>query len=158
MYIQVRSRGCSCRVSPDFIHCLSLFFFFKQKTAYEMRISDWSSDVCSSDLEGAPRTLEKPGECASSAIPRSRAPFLHPRKLAETLDAPVREVCIQNVGSMRSIAAPRPCDNVGRFRHDPSPPPALRRRGSPAGVGPPNPRSWSWLYGDRKSTRLHSRH
>src|SRR3546814_4441951 len=29
-------------------HC---FFFFKQKTAYEMRISDWSSDVCSSDLE-----------------------------------------------------------------------------------------------------------
>src|SRR3546814_13419280 len=29
---------------------LSVFFFFKQKTAYEMRISDWSSDVCSSDL------------------------------------------------------------------------------------------------------------
>src|SRR3546814_2217541 len=28
------------------------FFFFKQKTAYEMRISDWSSDVCSSDLNG----------------------------------------------------------------------------------------------------------
>src|SRR3546814_2100506 len=28
----------------------SFFFFFKQKTAYEMRISDWSSDVCSSDL------------------------------------------------------------------------------------------------------------
>src|SRR3546814_6990380 len=30
--------------------CVCLFFFFKQKTAYEMRISDWSSDVCSSDL------------------------------------------------------------------------------------------------------------
>src|SRR3546814_7643037 len=29
-----------------------MFFFFKQKTAYEMRISDWSSDVCSSDLGG----------------------------------------------------------------------------------------------------------
>src|SRR3546814_10111225 len=29
---------------------LLVFFFFKQKTAYEMRISDWSSDVCSSDL------------------------------------------------------------------------------------------------------------
>src|SRR3546814_2562372 len=29
---------------------LCIFFFFKQKTAYEMRISDWSSDVCSSDL------------------------------------------------------------------------------------------------------------
>src|SRR3546814_20092147 len=32
--------------------CLCCFFFFKQKTAYEMRISDWSSDVCSSDLHG----------------------------------------------------------------------------------------------------------
>src|SRR3546814_8714509 len=30
---------------------LCIFFFFKQKTAYEMRISDWSSDVCSSDLK-----------------------------------------------------------------------------------------------------------
>src|SRR3546814_2557971 len=29
---------------------VSFFFFFKQKTAYDMRISDWSSDVCSSDL------------------------------------------------------------------------------------------------------------
>src|SRR3546814_5984637 len=29
---------------------IGFFFFFKQKTAYEMRISDWSSDVCSSDL------------------------------------------------------------------------------------------------------------
>src|SRR3546814_7129151 len=33
-----------CRISGVFL------FFFKQKTAYEMRISDWSSDVCSSDL------------------------------------------------------------------------------------------------------------
>src|SRR3546814_2120319 len=30
-----------------------MMFFFKQKTAYEMRISDWSSDVCSSDLRGS---------------------------------------------------------------------------------------------------------
>src|SRR3546814_4417805 len=33
-----------------FIYIDWFFFFFKQKTAYEMRISDWSSDVCSSDL------------------------------------------------------------------------------------------------------------
>src|SRR3546814_1374977 len=35
------------------VFCLfvGFFFFFKQKTAYEMRISDWSSDVCSSDLK-----------------------------------------------------------------------------------------------------------
>src|SRR3546814_8389609 len=32
------------------ICCFFVFFFFKQKTAYELRISDWSSDVCSSDL------------------------------------------------------------------------------------------------------------
>src|SRR3546814_2255829 len=42
------------------------FFFFKQKTAYEMRISDWSSDVCSSDLGGVPGDLGKaidPARC-----------------------------------------------------------------------------------------------
>src|SRR3546814_1101609 len=33
-----------------FYFCVILLCFFKQKTAYEMRISDWSSDVCSSDL------------------------------------------------------------------------------------------------------------
>src|SRR3546814_8061133 len=33
------------------------FFFFKQKTAYEMRISDWSSDVCSSDLLSSRRGM-----------------------------------------------------------------------------------------------------
>src|SRR3546814_1104231 len=32
------------------MQCFDFFFFFKQQTAYEMRISDWSSDVCSSDL------------------------------------------------------------------------------------------------------------
>src|SRR3546814_4505727 len=44
-----------------------LFFFFKQKTAYEMRISDWSSDVCSSDLS----------KCASAKIaPRTEECFM----------------------------------------------------------------------------------
>src|SRR3546814_10482442 len=40
---------------------LLFVFFFKQKTAYEMRISDWSSDVCSSDLG-------EPAECALAGI------------------------------------------------------------------------------------------
>src|SRR3546814_2865709 len=42
---------CVC-LSLVFAACSHIyyFFFFKQKTAYEMRISDWSSDVCSSDL------------------------------------------------------------------------------------------------------------
>src|SRR3546814_13781838 len=38
------------------------FFFFKQKTAYEMRISDWSSDVCSSDLLVATDLIERQAE------------------------------------------------------------------------------------------------
>src|SRR3546814_7343257 len=43
---------CSTFEVPFLGCCSVLFFFFKQKTAYEMRISDWSSDVCSSDLRG----------------------------------------------------------------------------------------------------------
>src|SRR3546814_6336053 len=37
----------------------SFFFFFKQKTAYEVRISDWSSDVCSSDLVRSLRLIDQ---------------------------------------------------------------------------------------------------
>src|SRR3546814_20217581 len=41
---------------------MMVFFFFKQKTAYELRISDWSSDVCSSDLlAAAARRGARPG-------------------------------------------------------------------------------------------------
>src|SRR3546814_1641176 len=45
------------------------FFFFKQKTAYEMRISDWSSDVCSSDLFGIVRGI------ALALLPRQAMPL-----------------------------------------------------------------------------------
>src|SRR3546814_6368912 len=53
------------------------FFFFKQKTAYEMRISDWSSDVCSSDLRALQaaraqlrRAMERhqPGQARSAPL------------------------------------------------------------------------------------------
>src|SRR3546814_9052886 len=46
-----------------------LFFFFKQKTAYEMRISDWSSDVCSSDLSAEPARYS-PAPSPSPSPPR----------------------------------------------------------------------------------------
>src|SRR3546814_5177926 len=59
---------------------VSLFFvFFKQKTAYEMRISDWSSDVCSSDLVlhiAAPRPAP-PGGIATHRIVRTVEPLAH---------------------------------------------------------------------------------
>src|SRR3546814_2010236 len=45
-----------------------LFFFLKQKTAYEMRISDWSSDVCSSDLGDEAQVLDR--ACAQQGLPR----------------------------------------------------------------------------------------
>src|SRR3546814_4567589 len=47
------------------IAALCIFFFVKQKTAYELRISDWSSDVCSSDLGGLDMTLFEVDEAAN---------------------------------------------------------------------------------------------
>src|SRR3546814_11219745 len=65
-------------------------FFFKQKTAYEMRISDWSSDVCSSDLwlasqkrKLSPATYDK----AVRMLEANVFPWLGSRPLAE-IDAP----------------------------------------------------------------------
>src|SRR3546814_19171523 len=70
---------------------MSFFFFFKQKTAYEMRISDWSSDVCSSDLPPPsepeiPRACRYPTPHGISAVaardrrqtPRPDQPRRHP--------------------------------------------------------------------------------
>src|SRR3546814_4163649 len=52
----------------------AVFFFFKQKTAYEMRISDWSSDVCSSDLTGTPAVGRDPQRRHAGAVERARWP------------------------------------------------------------------------------------
>src|SRR3546814_14704566 len=52
----------------------SNFFFFKQKTAYEMRISDWSSDVCSSDLSGRRHVTRR----AHTSFWRARSKTLRP--------------------------------------------------------------------------------
>src|SRR3546814_4993443 len=52
------------------------FFFFKQKTAYEMRISDWSSDVCSSDLAGVAEAVDVLGESAAAGLAGQREPAL----------------------------------------------------------------------------------
>src|SRR3546814_2140456 len=57
------------------------FFFFKQKTAYEMRISDWSSDVCSSDLG-----IDASGLPRGGGEPRQEVEII-PSCRRETLDA-----------------------------------------------------------------------
>src|SRR3546814_4179046 len=63
--------------------CCFYFFFFKQKTAYEMRISDWSSDVCSSDLD--PRDQEGAG---ADGRRRRRRQDAHPLRRDHGVDDP----------------------------------------------------------------------
>src|SRR3546814_4972940 len=78
------SSGCqfSCGIVllVYFIMFYYVFFFFKQKTAYEMRISDWSSDVCSSDLVRSVRragfTVPRCGEVTDLTDHRGRTPHL----------------------------------------------------------------------------------
>src|SRR3546814_12568067 len=57
------------------VYPLRWFFFFKQKTAYEMRISDWSSDVCSSDLYRMPPTEGRYGLVYTTGHEASAARF-----------------------------------------------------------------------------------
>src|SRR3546814_1411560 len=83
--------------------------FFKQKTAYERRISDWSSDVCSSDLFGAERVRKQLGDaegaadriaCHADEAHRALADFLqqfrtddlHPRIAGGLAHAPGHEI------------------------------------------------------------------
>src|SRR3546814_4376765 len=76
------------------------FFFFKQKTAYEMRISDWSSDVCSSDLEVAARAIEQDvvryADCLVGAVAR-QASHRFARNLAGKLLEIGRASCRERV-------------------------------------------------------------
>src|SRR3546814_4329670 len=68
-----------CYIDYVILYCLLGFFtiycvfFFKQKTAYEMRISDWSSDVCSSDLSIADSNASMAGDMRSQIRERIMA-------------------------------------------------------------------------------------
>src|SRR3546814_7293974 len=63
-FVSSRDLVCYLFLSLCFAMFFCIFFFFKQKTAYEMRISDWSSDVCSSDLNP---WIEAYAECVGVA-------------------------------------------------------------------------------------------
>src|SRR3546814_16286887 len=94
------------------------FFFFKQKTAYELRISDWSSDVCSSDLKGA--VLGDALDCArrmvgpdlhttapAAAADQDAAGFEHLHCLTQYLAAyadPLRQVCLRTQPFLTTLA------------------------------------------------------
>src|SRR3546814_10866792 len=80
------------------------FFFFKQKTAYEMRISDWSSDVCSSDL----RALSAIGEAdrvllmVDASAPEAQDPLALWPEFLESNPAPNQVTLIRNKADLRS--------------------------------------------------------
>src|SRR3546814_3871863 len=75
------------------------FFFFKQKTAYEMRISDWSSDVCSSDLMKVPiATAQVAAKCRP--LPTLLMPnSMTPRKPARSEERRVGKECVSTCRS-----------------------------------------------------------
>src|SRR3546814_4502752 len=78
MFSFVLCSGCFLSLVFLCFVLLFFFFFFKQKTAYEMRISDWSSDVCSSDLDGR--------------IAGEMAPYVAGRQTAEEVVSATRAV------------------------------------------------------------------
>src|SRR3546814_10248244 len=86
--------GISYVMLPVNLTTIVVFFFFKQKTAYEMRISDWSSDVCSSDL--APATASPLATDMASA----------PAVLAEA-DSPAAGT-VTELFTTRPMQQPRP--------------------------------------------------
>src|SRR3546814_4847844 len=95
-----------------FVLCI---FFFKQKTAYEMRISDWSSDVCSSDLDLASRG-QRSG--ADRAGPGTGVARTRPRGVAGAAAASTRAGAGsgRNAGARRQPAA-LPGPEVRPARH-----------------------------------------
>src|SRR3546814_2606366 len=78
-----------------------MFFFFKQKTAYEMRISDWSSDVCSSDL-----MFEKPAALSHEQCAAIPVNYLTAWQLLVTMGSLSRDetVLIHNAGGGVGLA------------------------------------------------------
>src|SRR3546814_5449889 len=87
-YFSVCSMGSLVCLSLYHLVCLILFFFFKQKTAYEMRISDWSSDVCSSDLAGEAAPIA--GDRLQSSAAGAQKKVLFSRELCRYCDEPLR--------------------------------------------------------------------
>src|SRR3546814_3703486 len=83
------------------------FFFFKQKTAYELRISDWSSDVCSSDLAGLAVPIRLPGcPCHTEGIADARATFCGPCLRRHAVRSEERRVGKECVSTCRSRWSP----------------------------------------------------
>src|SRR3546814_5826227 len=94
------------------------FFFFKQKTAYEMRISDWSSDVCSSDLlaVGQDAVVQHGGDDAlaldpldlqlhQAVVEQQDVAGVDVARQAEVADADLAFVAGRRVGDRKSVVS-----------------------------------------------------
>src|SRR3546814_15367205 len=91
----------------------AFFFFFKQKTAYEMRISDWSSGVCSSDLDRKlDRALEADVGVDAVVVDAGQHQMLLVDGAAEPFDAVVRAVVDLDIVDGRAGADARQSDAV----------------------------------------------
>src|SRR3546814_1738088 len=104
--------GYAC---DHFSLCCLVFFFFKQKTAYEMRISDWSSDVCSSDLgSGVGSTAgNAPDACARRGVDDHTAALAHHlRQLVLHADESAAQVDVENAEIGRASCRERVCQYV----------------------------------------------
>src|SRR3546814_5811173 len=89
-------------------------FFFKQKTAYEMRISDWSSDVCSSDLAHRPRKRDRDARQGLGKAGRAPDPR-RPGVPAGTEGRPVPDLFGERLLVRRLCA--RPAARTGGIEH-----------------------------------------
>src|SRR3546814_10308857 len=92
-----------------------LFCFFKQKTAYEMRISDWSSDVCSSDLECRAFAL---GLAAITLMPLAASAEQVGSELVPLLDAMERSHPALAAAAASRDAAAAEVDIAGSLEED----------------------------------------
>src|SRR3546814_5069892 len=88
-----------------FVFLCLYVFFFKQKTAYEMRISDWSSDVCSSDLADA-RFVQALPETACALLDFGEAPPRPPNRPRPKARSEERRVGKECVSTCRSRWSP----------------------------------------------------
>src|SRR3546814_7512142 len=96
----------ACVFLVDCSFLLLFFFFFKQKTAYEMRISDWSSDVCSSDLGMPPYHQALPGGVVMEPGLNARDALLESMRNCNQTRSEERRVGKECVSTCRSRWSP----------------------------------------------------
>src|SRR3546814_2633144 len=128
-----------------FVYFFFFFFFFKQKTAYEMRISDWSSDVCSSDLRIRPSLGYRWNLPFRPRVVRPRTRYFHDDPFALRRATAVEVSMSFNPLAERGIPIEKQFRNWSELNVEPYDKDAVHPFSRCRGI-------------DRKSTRLNSSH